>query len=94
MQTFPTSDYLIKNNFFDKIRNKIESKNGENIFFSFELSKNIISTFSELLLIGQNDSLDVLLLDEKFLAIKKGTKLPDPYFGGQFDKWKFIHVMH
>ena len=72
MQTFPTSDYLIKNNFFDKIRNKIESKNGENIFFSFELSKNIISTFSELLLIGQNDSLDVLLLDEKFLAIKKG----------------------
>ena len=34
------------------------------LFNSFEISKNIISKFSGLALIGQNDSLDVLLMDE------------------------------
>ena len=37
------------------------------LFNSFEISKNIISKFSGRALIGQNDSLDVLLLDEIFL---------------------------
>ena len=45
-------------------------KNGEKkLFNSFEISKNIISKFSGLL-IGQNDSLDVLLMDD--FSSKKG----------------------
>ena len=46
---------------------KIERKNGKKLFNSFEISKNIISKFSGRALIGQNDSLDVLLLDEFLL---------------------------
>ena len=45
----------------------MKRKNGKKLLNSFEISKNVISKFSGRLLIGQNDSLDVLLLDEFFL---------------------------
>ena len=67
LQTFTTSDYLLKHNCFGNICYKIERKNGKKIFISFEIIKNIILNFSGRALIGQNDSLDVLLLDEFFL---------------------------
>ena len=70
LQIFPTSDYLFKISYCDN--NKIERKNLKKIFPSFEISKNIILRFSWRALIGQNDSLDVLLLDEFFLRFKKG----------------------
>ena len=44
----------------------------EKEFHSFEISKHIILKFSGRALIGQNDSLDVLLLDEFFLRFEKG----------------------
>ena len=37
----------------------------------FELSSNVISKFSGRLMIGQNDSLDVLLLEDVFLQFKR-----------------------
>ena len=49
---------------------RIERKNLIKFFNFFEISKNIISKFSGRALIGQNDSLDVLLLDEFFLWFK------------------------
>ena len=67
LQTFTTSDYLIEKNCYEKISCRIERKNEKKLFNSFEISKNIISTFSGRALISQNDSLDVLLLDEYFL---------------------------
>ena len=67
LQTFTTSDYLFKNHCFDNICYKSERKNGKKLFNSFEIIKNIILKFSGRALIGQNDSLDVLLLDEFFL---------------------------
>ena len=42
-------------------------KNAKKLFLSFEISKSMISKFSGRALIGQNDSLDVLLLEELFL---------------------------
>ena len=45
----------------------IERINGKTLFHSFEISKDIILKFSGRALIGKNDSLDVLLLDEFFL---------------------------
>ena len=51
---------------------KIERKKGKELFNSFEISKNIFSKFSGRLLIGQNDSLDVLLMDKFFLRFTKG----------------------
>ena len=50
---------------------KIKRKNGKKLFNSCEISKNIISKFSGRLLISQNDSLDVLLLDEYILRLKR-----------------------
>ena len=47
-----------------------KKKWGKNNLILFEISKNVFSKFSGRLLIGQNDSLDVLLLDE-FLLQKK-----------------------
>ena len=47
---------------------QVERKiNGKKLFNCFETSKNIISKISGRLLIGQNDSLDVLLLVDFFL---------------------------
>ena len=53
------------------ISHKIE-KNGKKLFHSFGLRKYKISKFSGPLLIGQNDSLDVRLLDEIYLQFIKG----------------------
>ena len=77
LQSFTISDNLLKNNYLDNNQLK-KSKEKKGKINSFEISKNIISTFSERPLIGQNDFVDVLLLDEFFLQSKKGT--PDPYF--------------
>ena len=46
------------------------------------MRKNIISKFSGRDLIGQNDSLGVLLLDEFFLRYKKGRNDLTHTFGG------------
>ena len=43
LQTFTTSDYLLKHNCFGNICYKIERKNGKKLFISFEINKNIIS---------------------------------------------------
>jgi len=50
---------------------KIERKNGKKLFNTFEISKNIVSIFSGRILIGQNDSFDVLLLNDFFCDFKK-----------------------
>ena len=60
---------------------KIEIKNGKKLFNSIEISKNIFAKLSGRLLIGQNDSLDDLLLDEFFLRFKKGRNDPTHTFG-------------
>ena len=52
---------------------RIERKNYKKLFHSFETSKNIISKFSGRALIGQNDSLDVLL-GRTFLVIQNVSK--------------------
>jgi len=44
---------------------------GKKLFNTFEISKNIVSIFSGRILIGQNDSLDVLLLNDFFCDFKK-----------------------
>ena len=67
VQLQTTSDYLLKNNALIIISNRIERKNKKNLFHCFEISKNINSKFSGRSLIGQNDFLGVLLLDEFFL---------------------------
>ena len=64
---------------------KIERKNGKKIFNSFEISKTIVSKFSGRLLVGQNDSLDVLLLEEIVLLFKKGIHDLTHTFGCLFD---------
>jgi len=46
---------------------RIERKIRKKLFDYFEIGRNIISKFSGRALIGQNDSLDVLLFDEFFL---------------------------
>jgi len=65
----------------------------EKSFNSFEISQYINSPFSARLLIGQNDSLDVLLLDKFFLRFKKGRNDLTKTFGCLFEKWTLI-VMH
>ena len=72
LQTFTKSGYVLKNNCFDYDKLQNLKKKWEKLSNSFEISKNIISKFSGRLLIGQNDSLDVLLLDAFFLQFKKG----------------------
>ena len=67
LQTFTTSDYVLKKNCFDKNQLQNRKKKFKKLVNSFEISKNIISKFLERALIGQNDTLDVLLLDEFFL---------------------------
>ena len=64
LQTFNTSDYLLKNNCFDNNWLQNREKNRKKLFNCFEIGKNEISTFSGRLLIGQNDSFDVLLLND------------------------------
>ena len=64
LQTFTTSDYLLKKNCFDN--NQLQNQK-KKLFHSFEISKNIILTFAGHALIGQNESVDVLQLDEFFL---------------------------
>ena len=49
---------------------KIKRKTEKKLFQSFEIRKIIISKFSGRALIGQNDSLDVLLLDDFFCDLK------------------------
>ena len=71
LQTFNTSDYLLKMVALIIISYKIERKNGKKLFNTFEISKNIVSIFSGRILIGQNDSLDVLLLNDFFCDFKK-----------------------
>ena len=61
LQTF-TAKKNKENNCFDKISYKIDRKMVK-LFNSFEISKNIILKFSGLHLIGQNDSLDALLIN-------------------------------
>jgi len=73
LQTFTTSDYLLKMVALIIISYKIERKNGKKLFNTFEISKNIVSIFWGRILIGQNDSLDVLLLND-FFAISKRWK--------------------
>ena len=64
-----------------KISYKIEEKWEKFISF-FWMGKNIIWKLSERALIGQNDSLDVLQLDEFFLRFIKGRNDPTQTFGG------------
>ena len=59
LQTFTANDYLLKNNCFDNNELRNRRKNWE---------KN--TAFSGYLLIGQNDSLDVLLLVEILVQFK------------------------
>ena len=55
LQTFTTSEYLLKNNCLNNIHIVIKSKEKMGkLFDSFEISKNIISRFSRRPLIGQN----------------------------------------
>ena len=56
---------------FSTFSYKIERKMGKKLFNSYQISKNLISKFSGRLLIGQNDSLEVLLLDDFFLRIDR-----------------------
>ena len=42
MKTFTASDYLLKNNCFDNNKLQKRNKKGEQLFNSFEFSKNII----------------------------------------------------
>ena len=70
LQTFITSGYLWKNNCFDNNLLQNREKKWKKIFHSFVLSKYKISKFLWPLLIGQNDALDVLLLDEIYLRFK------------------------
>ena len=56
LQTFTTSDYLLKNNCFENNEFKNQRKKWDKLCDSFEIRKNIISKFSGRLLIGQYDS--------------------------------------
>ena len=67
LQTFTTSDYLFLKIALLIISYRRERKNFKKLFHSFEISKNLISKLAGCALIGQNDSLDVVLLDEFFL---------------------------
>jgi len=71
LQTFTTCDYLLKIVALIIISYKIERKNGKKLFNTFEISKNIVSIFWGRILIGQNDSFDVLLLNDFFCDFKK-----------------------
>ena len=74
LQTFTTSDYLLNNSCFDNNKLQNREKKSEKIFHSFEISKNIILNFPGRAQIGQNDSLDFIILDEFFLRFKKCRK--------------------
>ena len=69
LQTFTTSDNLLKQIALIIISYGIERKNYKKLFNSFEISKNIILKFPGRDLIGQNDSFDVLPLDDFFCVI-------------------------
>ena len=65
---FTTSDYSQPNDCFDNNKLKNREENFFKLFKSFKFSNNVF--FSGRLLIGQNDSLNVLLLDQ--MQFKKG----------------------
>ena len=69
LQTFTKSDYLLENNCFDNNKSQNRMKKWEKLFYSFEISKHIISKFSGRLLIGQYDSLDVFFFNLKRVEI-------------------------
>ena len=81
LQAFTTNDYLLKINCFDNNKLQNRRKKWEIIIKFFWISKNIISKFSRRPLIGQNDPVNVLLLDAFFLWLKKGRNELTHTFG-------------
>ena len=63
-------------------RNKIKRKFVDKLFYSIEFSKNVLPKISGWPLIGQNDSLDVLILEDFKILFKIGLKCTDQYFLG------------
>ena len=83
LKNFITSNFLLKRIIaLIILSHKIERKNEKKkLSNSFVISKNIISAkkFSARLLIGQNDSLDVILMEE-FTCDLKRVEMTYPYF--------------
>jgi len=85
LHNLTTSDYLPKSNIFDDNYKQILKNNLQFFSHSFDFGINVISEISGPLLIGQNDSLGLLLLVDICIQFKKGRNDLTDTFGSKFD---------